>query len=134
MKVVINRCFGGFGLSTKAVKEYLKRKGLECFVYEDGIKSKYKRIDTDTHSIFVTYSTKDLGKTTVWEELKESVFYPRYLNRSDDDLVWIVENLGEEANGQCANLKVVEIPDGIKYEISEYDGLEEVQERHRSWC
>lgn len=134
MKVVINRCFGRFGLSTIAVKEYLKRKGLECFVYEDGIKNRYKRIDTDTQSIFVTYSTKDLGKTTVWEELKECYFNPRYINRSDDDLVWIVENLGEEANGQCANLKVVEIPYGIEYEISEYDGLEKIQEKHRSWC
>lgn len=134
MKVVINRCFGGFELSTIAVKEYLKRKGSECFVYVDGTKNRYERIDTDTQSIFVTYSTKDLGKTTTWEELKECAFFPRYINRSDDDLIFVVENFAKEANGQCANLKVVEIPYGIEYEISEHDGLEEIQKKHRSWC
>ena len=31
MKVVINRCFGGFGLSPLAVKEYLKEKVKSAF-------------------------------------------------------------------------------------------------------
>ena len=33
MKVAINRCFGGFGLSSLAISEILKRKGMDCFVY-----------------------------------------------------------------------------------------------------
>ena len=33
MKVVINRCFGGFCLSDKAVEMIMKRKGLDCFRY-----------------------------------------------------------------------------------------------------
>jgi hypothetical protein len=28
---------------------------------------------------------------------------------------------------------VVEIPDGVEWEIAEYDGLEWVAEKHRTW-
>jgi hypothetical protein len=30
-------------------------------------------------------------------------------------------------------LKVVEIPDGVKWQIEEYDGSEWVAEKHRTW-
>ena len=32
-EVVINSCYGGFGLSPKAIKRYLELKGKECFFY-----------------------------------------------------------------------------------------------------
>ena len=34
MKIVVNRCFGGFGLSDKAIEMVMKRKGLNCFRYK----------------------------------------------------------------------------------------------------
>ena len=54
-------------------------------------------------------------------------------DRDNPKLVECVEKLGDAANGFCASLKVVEIPDGTKYEIEEYDGIEEVAEYHRRW-
>ena len=48
-------------------------------------------------------------------------------------LVDVVERLGKKANGESAELKVVEIPDGVEYEIDEYDGVESIHEKHRSW-
>ena len=53
--------------------------------------------------------------------------------RVDKDLIEVIESLGNKADGFCANLKVVEIPDGIDWEIDEYDGLEKINEAHRSW-
>jgi len=44
--------------------------------------------------------------------------------RGDKDLVEVVAELGEEANGPFADLRIVEIPDGCEWEISEYDGVE----------
>ena len=41
--------------------------------------------------------------------------------------------LGELANGPNAELKVVEIPDGIDWTIEEYDGVEWIAEVHRTW-
>ena len=32
-----------------------------------------------------------------------------------------------------ANLKMVEIPDDVEWEIADYDGKEWVAEKHRTW-
>jgi len=89
MKIVINKCYGGFGLSQEGV-EFI---GLEW----DG---------------YGHYSD---------------------LPRNDPRLVACVEQLGEKANGKYASLKVVEIPDDIKYTIADYDGIEHVAEVHGTW-
>lgn len=133
MKIVINRCFGGFSLSPLAIKEYLKRKGKECFCY-NVFSEKLKRTDIENANLVVVYSTENLGEEITWEDLKESYFRERDIPRNDTDLVEVVELLKEKANGACASLNIVKIPDGIEWEISEYDGLETVEEKHRSWC
>ena len=37
------------------------------------------------------------------------------------------------ANGGSANIKVVEVPEDVDWEIAEYDGVEWVAEKHRTW-
>ena len=134
MKVVINRCFGGFGLSPLAVKEYLKRKGKECFCYDNSFSEKMKKVDIENAGLFTIYSTKDLGEEITWEDLGDSYFRERGIPRNDVDLVAIVEFLEDKADGRCASLRIVKIPDDVEWEISEYDGVETVEEKHRSWC
>ena len=93
-----------------------------------------KKVDIENANLFVIYSTKDLGKETTWEDLEDSYFNERAIPRNDFDLVEIVELLKEKADGSCACLSIVEIPDDVEWEISEYDGIEAVEEKHRSWC
>ena len=133
MELVINRCFGGFGLSPLAVSEYLKRKGKECFCYDNSFSEKMKKVDIENASLFVIYSTKDLGKEITWKDIEGSYFRERDIPRDDTDLVEVVESLKDKANGRFSELKIVKIPDGVEWEISEYDGLETVEEKHRSW-
>tara|TARA_R110000765_G_scaffold199534_1_gene305111 strand:+ start:1081 stop:1380 length:300 start_codon:yes stop_codon:yes gene_type:complete len=60
---------------------------------------------------------KGVEANDVWEyEL------PRY----DHDLIKVVESLGPEAWGDCAELEVVTIP-GHRFRIREYDGYERVE-------
>lgn len=60
--------------------------------------------------------------------------YDDYDKRADPKLVECVETLGSAAaSGRYANLKVVEIPDDVEYEIHSYDGLESIHEKHREW-
>ena len=89
MKVVINKCFGGYSLSEKAYK--------------------FLNIPWDGYG------------------------YEFIEDRSNPALVKCVEALGDEASGSFAKLKVVEIPDGVEWEINEYDGTEWVAEKHRTW-
>ena len=54
--------------------------------------------------------------------------------RDDERLVRVVEELGEEANGHAAELKVVAIPDDVQWVIARVDGVEHVSEVHRKWA
>jgi hypothetical protein len=49
------------------------------------------------------------------------------------NLVRVVEELGEEANGHGAELKIVEIPDDVKWEIEKTDEVEHVSAVHGTW-
>jgi hypothetical protein len=54
-------------------------------------------------------------------------------NREDLLLIQVIEELKEKANGRWAELKIVKIPDDVEYTIEEYDGLEWIAEKHRTW-
>lgn len=58
---------------------------------------------------------------------------PTSLKRDDPRLVRVVRKLGAAANGVRAALAVVNVPDGVEWTIEEYDGLEHVTEKHRTW-
>ena len=90
--IVINDCYGGFGLSVRARHEYCNLAGIDV---------------------------KDL--------------HDRNLPRDDPYLVKIVKELGMAANGNNANLKIVEVPGDVDWIICEYDGAEWVAEKHRTW-
>jgi hypothetical protein len=53
--------------------------------------------------------------------------------RDDPVLIQVVEELGKEAEDRYADLKIVEIPEDVDWYIHEYDGMEHVAERHRTW-
>jgi hypothetical protein len=53
--------------------------------------------------------------------------------RDDTILVEIVESMGDKSFGSFAKLKVIEIPDDVKWQIDDYDGDEWVAEVHRTW-
>lgn len=133
MKIVINRCFGGFELSPVAIREYLKRKGKDCFFYDGSSFDSLVKVSGVKNNLFICCSTKYLGEKTTWEKMDGSFFNPREIPRNDIDLVEVVESLKSDASGRYSDLRVVEIPDGIEWEIDEYDGLETVEEKHRNW-
>lgn len=139
MKIVVNRCYGGFGLSHEACLHYAKLAGFKLYPFINGRDTKGNLI---AHTfvpytgkeklcpIFIYYSKKRLVKGKCDEK---AGWYDGNLKRDDPILVRVVEALKKKADGQYAKLEVVEIPDGIKWEISEYDGVESVDEVHRSW-
>lgn len=136
MKVVINKCYGGFSLSHAGVMEYARLKGMQLYAYESdysGGKVKYKLYEVikDKDPMFLHYTTKPMGPGGKFDN--DSYFSNYGMERNDPLLVQVVETLGKAANGMCADLEVVEIPDDVDWEIDEYDGLEHIAEKHRTW-
>lgn len=71
---------------------------------------------------------KRMSDSEDWNETDEKYGFfggPRH----DATLVKVVEELGEKANGDCASLRICELPDGTEYRIDEYDGSESVETR-----
>ena len=143
-KVIINKCFGGFGISGDALYELIKMKSES--VKKVSAKEYYGGNNID----WETRYKKDLE--TRCSKFKDGFFiydvlgvlykndYIYYLKdeyeesvRSNPDLIDVVERLKEKANGKCAKLEIVEIPDNVKYFIEEYDGMEHISEEHRTW-
>jgi hypothetical protein len=92
LDIAVNRCFGGFSLSEKAVEELCKRIG-----------------DPKIESYsFQCYSE----------------IYPRH----HPDLIKVIKELGDEADGQFAQIDIDYIEEIYKehYSISEYDGMERI--------
>lgn len=146
MKLVINRCFGGFGLSHKAIMKYAELKGIKLYAWVDEHTLRHTPEATVETATMVHYATvtkevyakfNKLWKETVRENRGDlgdgGYFCESSIDRDDGALVKTVELLGDEANGHCAKLKVITIPDGTEYQIDEYDGLESVHEVHKSW-
>lgn len=103
-KVVVNKCYGGFGLSKQAVELYAERKGLKVGDWNAS-----------------------------WGFFENGDFYDREIPRDDPTLVAIVEELGAAASSQYSDLKIVNVPDDVNWTIEEYDGNEWVAEVHRTW-
>ena len=113
MKIVINKCYGGFGLSEEAVLLYAKKKGLNLIVERNkGLKLNHYYLN---------------------EKKDGNYFYERDIQRNDPILIEVLNELGVKANGYSAELKIVEIPDDVEWIIEEYDGKEWIAEDHRRW-
>lgn len=102
MKIVVNKSYGGFGLSEELCQEL-------CIPWEVG---------------YGYLKNVDFGITSI----------NPYECRANPKLVEAVERLGlKNSSGKHASLEIVEIPDGVGWEILECGGVESVHEIHRSW-
>jgi hypothetical protein len=135
-KIVINNCFGGFSLSDEAFELYLQKKGIKYYKYTGRF---YKISGSDYFTVpkekYDRLAKKWYKEDGNYKRINEKNWYLSNMDIKRDDpvLVEVVEKLKDKANGHCAKLKIVEIPSEIDWEIEEYDGLEEVSEKHRSW-
>lgn len=113
--VVYNDCFGGFGLSDEAIIRYHELKGVQIY-----------NIKTEFLSYFFYEDLNGRSIAQMQEDDAEQ-FYCWELDRHDPILVQVVQELGEKANGDYANLAIQQIS-GNRYRIDEYDGQETVIE------
>jgi len=136
MKIVINKCYGGFGLSDAAMHRYAEIKGITLYPEKGGLFNTYYTVSADqrVQPLAGNWNDHSLEVREAYNaRYGEEVLYDRDMERDDPILIQVVEELGETANGRCASLKIIEIPDDVEWDIEEYDGQEWIAEKHRTW-
>ena len=146
MKLVINKRYGGFGLSYTAMMRIFDLKEIEVYPFYRKFISEnrsytFQRIDKD----FIESGSIMSGVSYFESNPKEDNFsmteqeyyggggpgevfldFEGDFRRNDISLVQAVEELGRKANGRFSRLKIVEIPENHSYRIRDYDGVETV--------
>lgn len=149
MKIVINKCFGGFGLSDAAEDALIGKCEHTTLVepteYYGGPGSAYYEANKDRKgpNEWRESYERDLERSKTGGGLCITRFHDgkvicddhrSHENRTCPELIKVIEAMGEkEASGQLGELRIVEIPDGVEWEIDEYDGVESIHEKHEVW-
>lgn len=140
--VVINAKHGGFRLSPEAIELYLEIKGIACWPEPN---RKFGSVVGPTYWLVAPEHRVDDPDAETWhsmsmaERQRHNQLYSRQtfsdsdLDRDDPVLVQVVRELGSAAGSRYSELKIVEIPSDVEWIIEEYDGLEWVAEKHRTW-
>ena len=106
-QVVLNSCYGGFGLSKDAIQMLIDKHGLD-------INPDYGHVDND-----------DFG---IVDDNMDAY-------RMDKRLIDVVKSLGcDNASGDLAQLRIVSVPDDVVdvygWHISDYDGIDTIHQDH----
>ena len=137
MYVVVNKCYGGFSLSVKGQMTYCEKKYGQAYLYKldeergRGMVTQVPHTDDCTSTLDYYISPEDHKGTVALDDI--NCIWNWDIERTDPALVATVRELGEEANGNYADLEIVEIPDDVKWYIEDYDGMESIHENHRVW-
>ena len=104
MKLVLNKCYGGFSLSHAAIMRYCSHAGITVYAHPT---------EWGGH-IYTTGISEDSESFNEYD-----------IERTDPSLVMTVEELGTAAaSGPCAALEVLDMHSGQLYRIMNYDGSE----------
>lgn len=114
VKIVVNKCYGGFGLSYEAIEWLINEKGW--------------KVTSDHNANEAEYPIYEFQDKRLSDMNRYMLNWRNDEMRTHPDLVECVKTLGAKANGRFAELCVVDVPDDVDWYISEYDGIETVCE------
>jgi len=143
MKIVLNRSYGAFSLSPAAICRYFELLQIPVYFY---LQVKYKNRDrydewrlvsTDELSAEQSYLKTNTNYGISFREIPDNFQHINVaaIDRTSDALVQTVEELGSKSYGKYSYLEIFDIPDIPRedYYIDDYDGMETVHEKHRTW-
>lgn len=149
-KVIINKCFGGYGFEPFTIQKYAEAKGVKLIWYTrdhkyDARYPKEKWVKTNIEEIEREEGLRmenlplvdDMGDSFIFDlsgDMFQRLVYqlPQdHESRTDPILIEIIERYGDMNRHGCHAPTVIEVPDGVEWIIYEYDGLESLHEAHR---
>lgn len=133
-KIAYNKCYGGFSLSHAAHLRYAELKGIKVWPEKGEFRLwTYWTVPPEQRDGIMStaefMAERDMEKRKASNASYAAMTMPclREASRHDPILIQVIEELGPEADGECAKLGIVELPSGTAYRIDEYDGNESVE-------
>lgn len=103
MKLLINVCYGGYGISDEAIVLWAQKK-----------------------NIALIKNTTEYGDYSYYMD-GDKIISGHDIDRDDPTIIEVFEELGSErTSGDHGQLSLVELPDGCEYELTEFDGWESI--------
>jgi hypothetical protein len=123
MKVILNRKYGGFGLSQKAL-ERLKKQGWTVTNFKEDHTPIDRRADLLLKPKGTTYGhvSEEILYVNWWKHQENSNEF-----RTRPDLIALIEKLGHDANGKHANLQIEQVDNDYYWEVKSFDGMEKIK-------
>lgn len=128
-KIVYNACYGGFSLSKEAIQRYWEIKGQQVWIEDKQWRFNVWLVPPEER--MKQKSTEEFASMTMKERIayneaySAQSWYDRDVDRHDPVLVQVVEEMGDEASGEFAKLRIAEVSG--PYRIDKYDGFESVE-------
>jgi len=137
-KVVVNSCYGGFGISQAGMLRYAELKGITLYPEPSQFHMMTYYTVPPEQRVQPLSSEEWQSATTEQRMANNDAYSAQTLHcadiaRDDPALVQVVEELGKAAADNFAELRIAVVPDDVKWYIDEYDGQEWVAEVHRKW-
>ena len=110
-KIILNKCYGGYGINTQAELELLRRAGFKTKVTTNkwGDKDIYINIDGEWKNVYDVEEAQNL------------------FDRTSPLLIKLIEEWGsDKVSDTFANLVVEEVDKSREFIIDEYDGTEAI--------
>ena len=120
VEILVNRCFGGFGLSRLALEKMNKRM------------RKWRQF-----MIMIRECVPDslIGEEVLPLDLFKLILNLQHDERTDPVAIQIVKEMGEKANGLFSRIEIAEFPRKYEnyYTVSDYDGKETIYVAKREY-
>ena len=137
-KVVVNSCYGGFGINEAGMLRYAELKGIKLYPEMNEFRMMTYYTVPPEQRVQPLSSDEWLAATSEQRMAANDAYSAQTLHYADFDradpmLIQVVEELGAAAADQYAEFRIADVPDDVKWTIEEYDGKEWVAEVHRTW-
>lgn len=133
MKIALNKCHGGFEFSNEAMVRLIER-GASCLETRK-LKEYYKdQPDRAFKDIRDGYKVDKFVRGILLKD--ETIYFVDFHNqdsRTDRNVIEIIEELGEDANGEHSEIEIEEIENTADFDIEDNDGVENINIIDGDW-